>query len=213
MSLESLFRAAVKELHKRQVPFAVAGGMAADLYRCESRLTMDIDFVIVVESKAVDLAVSVIEGLGLKPGIVRQADLAGGPLFAIRQRSTAPCMVIGRPDGNEAAEGVDILLPAIPWVKDAVARAQANQVDFGFGPVPTLRIEDIVLAKLYSLMSARIRAKDLDDLQSIFDAKPALDWSYLAGQMLKFKIVIPKSAKPFLPKFLLQVSRGGKGAQ
>lgn len=33
MSLRSLFKFAVHELQKREIPFAVAGGFAADLYR------------------------------------------------------------------------------------------------------------------------------------------------------------------------------------
>jgi hypothetical protein len=47
-----------------------------------------------------------------------------------------------------------------------VRRAQANEVDFGFGRVPALTIEDVVLSKLYALMAARLRAKDLDARQS-----------------------------------------------
>ena len=63
------------------------------------------------ESRAAETAVSVIEALGLHAGIARQADLAGGPLFAIWRRNTEPCMVIGRPEGKPSAEGVDLLLP------------------------------------------------------------------------------------------------------
>ncbi len=207
MSLDALFNAAVKELRKRKVTFAVAGGLAADLYRREPRLTMDVDLVIVAESHAVDTAVAVIESLGLHAGIARKADLAGGPLFAIRQKRTEPCMVVGRPEGKPFAEGVDILLPAIPWARDAVRRAQANEVDFGFGPVPSLTLEDVILAKLYALMSAQLRAKDLDDLQSIFADSCEVDMPYLAGQMQRFNITVPNKAKPFLPADLLKVSR------
>ncbi len=206
MSLDKLFKAAVTELRKRNIRFAVVGGFAADLYRREPRLTLDIDLGILTETRAGETAIAVIEALGLRPGMVRKADLAGGPLFAIRRRNTEPCMIVGRPAGAGVAEGVDFLLPAIPWVRDAVQRAQANEVDFGFGPVPTLTLEDVILSKLYALMSARLRAKDLDDLQSIFEADPELDLPYLAGQMRRFDIVIPPAAEPFLPGVLLRLS-------
>ena len=207
MSLDELFRAAVLELRERNVLFAVAGGFAADLYRHDPRLTMDVDLVILTKSQGTETAVSVIEALGLRAGIARKADLAGGPLFAIRKRNTEPCMIVGRPFGEASAQGVDILLPAIPWVTDAVQRAQANAVDFGFGPVPALTLEDVILAKLYALGAARLRAKDLDDLQSIFEAGHQVDVPYVAGQMRRFEITIPSAAQPFLPDTVLQLSR------
>jgi len=207
MSLEKLFKAAVRELRERNILFAVAGGLAADLYRTEPRLTMDVDLVILTEGTGAKIATSVLKTLGLHACVARAADLAGGPLFAIRRRDPAPCIVVGRAAGNSSPEGVDILLPALPWAKDAVGRAQANQVDFGFGPVPAMTLEDVILSKLYCLMASTIRAKDLDDLQSVFAAGHEMDLPYLAGQMQRFIIVIPKAAKAFLPKQILQFSR------
>jgi hypothetical protein len=207
MSLESLFAGAVRELRRREVPFAVAGGLAASLYRREPRLTMHVDLVVFTESRGVETAVAVVESLGLRAGIARKADLAGGPLFAIRRRNTQPCMVVGRPASERTAEGLDLLLPAIPWVCEAVQRAQANPVDFGFGPVPALTLEDVVLSKLYALGAAHLRAKDLDDLQSIFEAGHRLDLPYRAGQMQRLEITIPREAKPFLPADLWKISR------
>lgn len=207
MALEDLFKSAVAELSARDLQFAIAGGFAADLYRDQPRLTMDVDLAIMVESGALQTARAVLESLGLEVGIAREADLAGGPLFAIRKRSTKACMAVGRPADDPDGEGVDILLPAVPWVADAVARAQANQVDFGFGPVPALTLEDVVISKLFALKSAQMRAKDLDDLQSIFDAGHELDVPYLSGQMQRFEIVVPRKARPFLPDAVLQLSR------
>ena len=166
---------------------------------------MDVDFAILAESEHVKTAISIVESLGLHAGVVREADLAGGPLFAIRRQSTKPCMIVGRPPGNPSGEGVDILLPTIPWVESALERAQANEVDFGFGPVPALTLEDAILSKLHALK--RLRAKDLDDLQSIFEAQEEIDIAYLAGQMRRFAIEIPRQAEPFLPDWLLKLSR------
>ena len=211
MSLEALFRAAVGELRSRGIVFAVAGGLAADLYRDEPRLTMDVDVGILAETA--ETAVAVIESLGLQAGIVREADLAGGPMFATRRRSTKPCVVVGRPADEPSAPGVDLLLPAIPWARDAIERAQANAVDFGFGLVPTLTLEDVVIAKLYALRATPIRAKDLDDLQAIFRGGHEFDMPYLAGQLRRFRVTLPRDAKPFLPewvsKLLRDVARAG----
>lgn len=208
MSLEQLFKAAVRELRKRNVTFAVAGGLAADLYRREPRLTMNVDLVILTESHGKETGVAVIEALGLRAGIVRKADLAGGPLCAIKRRNTEPCMIVGRSAAKESGEGVDILLPAIPWVKDAVRRAQVNEVDFGFGRIPALTIEDVILAKLCALMASPLRAKDLDDLQSIFESGHDIDVPYLAGQMRRLKVIVPRTAKTFLPGKILQLVCG-----
>jgi hypothetical protein len=213
MSLDILFQSAVVELRRRHVLFAVAGGFAADLYRGEIRLTMDVDLVVLAESGGAEMAIAVIEALGLKAGVARQADLAGGPLFAIRRRNTERCMIVGRQAGATSGEGVDILLPAIPWVKDAVQRAQANEVDFGFGPVPALTLEDVILSKLYCLKAAQLRAKDLDDLQSIFAAGHEVDIPYLAGQMQRFGITVPSIAEPFLPDIVLKLSRAVRRSQ
>jgi hypothetical protein len=208
MSLESLFKEATRELTAREVQYAVAGGLAASLYRKEPRLTMDVDLVILTEADSVKTAVAVLEAIGLEAGIARQADLAGGPLFAIRRRNTPPCMVIGRLAGKSHPEGVDILLPSMPWARDAVLRAQDNKVDFGFGPVPALTLEDIILAKLYALTAGMPRPKDMDDLQSIFEADGIeLDTPYLAGQMKRLKLAVPATTEPFLPTELIALSR------
>lgn len=205
MKLEDLFKQAVDALRERGVTFAVAGGFAMDLYRLEPRLTMDIDLAIMTEREDVKTAIAIVESLGLRAGMAREADLAGGPLFAIRRRSTSPCMIVGRPADNPSGEGVDLLLPTIPWVESALERAQANKVDFGFGAVPALSIEDAIVSKLHALK--RLRAKDLDDLQSIFEAQHEIDIPFLAGQMRRFELSIPSQAQPFLPGWLVSLSR------
>ena len=207
MSLKFLFRSAVAELRKRGIPFAVAGGFAADLYRLEPRLTMDVDLVILVESEAVDVASDVIRALGLHPGVVREADLVGRPMFAIKRKSTKPCMVVGRKRGASSGEGVDIILPEIPWAEQAVLRAQDHQVDYGFGGVPALTVEDVVIAKLFAIQAPDLRAKDLDDLQSIFAAEHTMNIPYLAGQMRRLKLKIPEKARPLVPKPLLALDK------
>jgi hypothetical protein len=116
-------------------------------------------------------------------------------------------MVVGRPAARESGEGVNILLSAIPWARDAVRRAQANRVDFGSGPVPALTLEDVIVSKLFCLGGAQLRAKDLDDLQSIDAAGHEVAIPYLAGQVRRLKIVVPRAAKPLLPEVLWKLAR------
>lgn len=208
MSLKSLFKAVVAELKKREIPFAVAGGFAADLYRREPRLTMDVDVVIMVDKRGTETAAEILRHIGLKPGVVRTADLAGGPMFAIKRKSTKPCMVVGRKDGNAHGEGVDLLLPELPWVEQAVYRAQINPVDYGFGSIPTLTIEDVIIAKLYALQHPDIRAKDLDDLQSIFAAGHEMNLPYISGQMSRLELQIPRRVKTLVPEPILILDKG-----
>ncbi len=207
MSLKALFKAAVVALNAKNIRFAVAGGFAADVYRLEPRVTMDVDFAIMSESDPARAAASVIESLELKPGVVRMADFAGGPLFAIKRKSTPPCMMVGRRPGRPADAGVDLLLPTLPWVAKAIERAQDNLIDFGFGSVPTLTVEDVMLSKLFALSSAAMRAKDMDDLQSIAAADHDVNIPYLAGQLNHLQITVQRGAKPFLPKPILALVR------
>lgn len=210
MSLKQLFQSAVQELQKRKIQFAVAGGFAADLYRQEPRLTMDVDLVIGADESAASTAADILEAIGLHAGLIRNADLAGGPRFAIKRKSTNLCMVVGRKKDDSSGEGVDILLPEIPWVEQAVTRAQSNLVDFGFGSVPALAVEDVILAKLYALQAATLRAKDLDDIQSIFAAEPPIDLAYISGQMQRLELTLPNQAKPFIPETLLTIDRDNR---
>ena len=205
MSLEILFERAVVELRRREVAFAVAGGMAADLYRKDLRLTMDVDMVIVAGTNERRLAESVLHALGLQSGVIRKADLDGGPLFAIRRKSTAPCMIVGRSNDDADSAGVDILLSVLPWAEHAVRRAQSNLVDFGFGAVPVMTVEDVIISKLYALKAAPIRAKDMDDLQSIFEAGHEIDTVYLAAQIKLLNITLPDAAVAFMPSALLKI--------
>jgi len=207
MSLEALFRAAVQELRRRDITFAVAGGLAANLYRHDTRLTVDVDLGILTDTDAVGTAVAAVEALGLEAAIVREADLAGGPMFAIRQQRTAPCVVVGRSSDAPSGPGLDILLPALPWTPEAIRRSQVNDIDFGFGPVPTLTLEDVIVSKLFALRATPPRAKDLDDLQSIFQVEHDTDISYLAGQIRRFEVRVPRAARPFLPDWIIKLAR------
>lgn len=200
MDLFELFPKAVELLRARNVPFAVAGGFAAGLYRAEPRVTMDVDFGVALDRDAESVGKDILSELRLIPGTLRAAELAGGPLFAIKRKSTPVVMLVGRAEGKRNG-GIDLMLPSIPWVRGAVKRAGDNLADFGFGPVPVLRVEDVILSKLYALQG-NVRAKDLDDLHSIMDSKRELDLAFLRTQIQTLNLKLPSAGKELVPEYL-----------
>lgn len=200
MKLFDLFPKAVQRLREREIPFAVAGGFAAGLYRNEPRVTMDVDLCIALDRDAETIAKEILTELHLIPGTIRAADLAGGPLFAIKRKNTPVVMLVGRSAGK-TNDGIDLLLPSLPWVRNAIERARTNLADFGFGPIPVLRVEDLILSKLVALQG-KVRAKDLDDLQSIIDSNRELDFAYLRRQIQAMNLKVPSTGKELLPETL-----------
>lgn len=207
MNLSEFLEKVVKTLQSKKIKYALAGGLVASLYRANERLTKDLDFLILAGAETESLARSIIKEFGLTPHIVRKADLEGGPMFAIKRKSTPAYIIAGRAKDESSKIGLDFILPEMPWFEKAIARAAQNQIDFGFGKVPCLTKEDIIIAKLYSLKNDSKRFNDLDDLKSIFQAQQNLDLAYLASRMQELKIIIPDSIKDFIPKPLILISK------
>lgn len=211
MSLTGLLQRVVGELTKRKLPFALAGGLVASLYRQAPRMTNDVDVAIFGPEASEKTADAIIRFFDMEPHPLRKAQLDGGPMFAIKKKSTPVQIVAGRPpDEDTQAIGLDLLLPTLPWVEEACVRAQGNQVDFGFGPVPCLTVEDLVVSKLYSLRNQSARFTDLDDLKSIFEAKHELSLDYLGGRILALGLSFPEIILQHVPSRLKRIV--GKGS-
>lgn len=101
----------------------------------------------------------------------------------------------------------DFVLPEMPWFTSALSRAEQNNINFGFGLVTCLTVEDVILSKLFSFKNDQSRFNDLDDLKSIFLAKRPLDLAYLSGQMQRLNLVIPKPIRGMAPEALYLGSR------
>ena len=205
--LSQFFRAVVTRLQGEKVSFAVAGGLAMSIYRLEQRLTQDIDIVLLAGEHTLEFAEEFISSFGLTPRIARRADLEGGPKFAIKRKNTKPYIVVGRVVEDANIPGLDFILPAMPWATGALRRAQENRLDYGFGPVPTLTFEDMILAKLQAIRDDSRRFKDFDDLQSAFAAAHPIDLKYLSGAMRVLDLSVPDALKESTPKALWQISR------
>ncbi len=203
MEIVNRLRQVVHELEQERLEYALAGGLVASLYRKHPRATADIDLVIFTDVEA--QATRLLTSLGLKASPIRQASLEGGPMFAIKRKSTPVFLVCGRAEAKPNDVGVDLILSNVPWAKSALERAQANRVDFGFGDIPCITREDLVLAKLYSIGNQSTRFMDLDDLRSIFEqaeSKPGIDLCYVRDQMKRLGLSIPDALLPFVPKLI-----------
>ena len=205
-SIEELFQQVIQILKEQKTQFAVAGGIAVSLYRRQKRTTEDLDFLILSGENTQSIAETIIHTFGLIAGVARKADLEGGPLFAIKKKSTPPMMVIGRDPKHPERVGLDFLLPTFPWFGSAISRAQDNEIDYGFGPIPTLTLEDIIIAKVYAVQNDQRRFKDLDDLQSIFKNKQPMDFAYLSKEMNILGMVLPNSILKQAPEELQKIS-------
>lgn len=204
MNLISFFKKVVKALQTANAKYALAGGLVSSIYRKNERATNDLDFLIFSGEKTQEVAFLIIKQFGLEPHVIRKADLEGGPMFAIKRKNTTPYIIAGR---TEKKIGLDFILPAMPWFEEAIKRARFNEIDFGFGHIPCLTKEDIVISKLYSLQNDKTRFNDLDDLKSIFQANSDIDVPYICGQMQKLKLCVPDSIKDFVPKPILLTSK------
>lgn len=202
MTLTMFLKNIVTHLRQEQIQFALAGGMIASLYRQEERLTQDLDFLILAEPNTLKVAQDIIKHFGLQPNLITKAELEGGPMFAIKRKSTAPYMVVGRGDNSNTQIGLDFILPAVPWFAKALLRAENNMIDFGFAKIPCLTVEDVIIAKVYAVNNSPMRFKDLDDLQSIFKAEHKLDFFYLTEELQKYDLKVSSSLKQVLPKEL-----------
>ena len=205
MDFKAFLEKTVRVLEKEGVRYAAAGGLVATLYRVEERLTKDLDFLFLCESRVEQRAAQIIRSVDLIPHEVRKANLEGGPLFAIKRKNTPVWIVVGR--GNDTMPGLDLILPGIPWFEKALPRAEKNRIDFKFAKIPCLTIEDMIISKLFSFQNDQSRRKDLDDLESIFLAHHPLELPYLGGQMKKLGLKIPKAIKTVVPKALNLISR------
>lgn len=199
MNLQDFFKQVRDELEKRNIPYAMAGGFVASIYRKEPRATEDLDFFILAKTYEDGIVTELIDFFDLKTQIFRKADLEGGPLFAIQKKNTPINMVVGR--SNEKP-GLDLILSNIKWSEGVMERAQANKINFGFGHIPCLTVEDILIAKFYSFENNKTRFKDLDDIQSIFQADNDLDFDYTLGRLHELNLWIPEELKKSTPKEL-----------
>ena len=203
MTLRKRFEEVVSELKSRGCRFAVAGGLAATLYRSEIRATNDADLLILAPAGSDEVAREILESMGFGVAAAKLHDLRRLP--RMNKKSEPPVILVGRESQDSDAPGVDFILPDMPWFTNALENAEKQLVDFGFGPIPTLTVEDLIIAKV-----SAARPKDIDDLLSIFGHKNEIDLAYLTGEFSRLGLKLPRDVRAHAPKALRVASRGAK---
>ena len=197
-----LLRVVCEHLDSADGNFAIAGGLAASYYRKQPRLTNDVDIALFVENqeRSKEVAVTILERLAYFPAM--------GCIEGLEEISgTTLALVIGRSEKEELESTIDFLLPSLPWVEKAVRRGQANRIDFGFATLPSMTPEDVIIAKTFALALEPTRFKDMDDIQSIFQADNQLDLVYLVNEFERLGIALPDPLLEFAPKAMTRVSK------
>lgn len=177
----------VAVLSEQPCHFCLIGGHAASLYRSQERFTRDVDFAIVgiPRTSSRVIAENSIKQVGLRPMI---GFIPAGPRESKRK---GICLITSEPSESELTGLIDILLPELPWIPQAVDRAQSNLLDLGFAKVPVITPEDLIIAKCYALANAPDRFQDLDDLKCLFRDVTDLDSDYLKSRFAVLGLSIP----------------------
>ncbi|MBL7662468.1 nucleotidyl transferase AbiEii/AbiGii toxin family protein [bacterium] len=186
-----------QEINKTDCRYAVCGGLAASYYRSRPRLTNDADLLFKDRSleQTKKTAEKIINKIGYKV-------VVGWISSQRRDFPSKVALIIGQMPGQELSSTIDFLLPVFPWFENALERAKDNLLNYGFAKLPTITIEDIIVAKLFSLAIEPSRFSDLDDLKSIFLANHNLDLAYLSGQCESLALIVPREISSFAPKAL-----------
>lgn len=206
MSLIKLLREVTEILDANNHDYAVVGGLAASVYRKKLRLTNDIDIALSASNveQAKEIACDVIKQLNYHVGY--------GWISDDEQRlDKAIALVIGKKNKNSEGDSVDFLLPVLPWVNEAVSRAQDNCLDFGFAKLPTVTPEDLILAKVFALSMNQERYTDYDDIKEMFKGDNQLDLAYLVSKLEGLKLTIPKELLKYAPDALKRMDRRRAG--
>lgn len=204
VSLFELLPRVAELLRHAGCTFALAGGLAANLYRRDIRATQDIDLMILAGGGEVEVALEVLRQLGLKGSLATQGQLSRRPGMGKK----APWMLVGERRGREPS--VDFLLPALPWFSCAMGRAQQNLKAIGSLQIPCITAEDVIIAKAFALYVWGERRSDLQDIEDILENHSELDVDYLGGAIRDLGVVLPKRLKPLLPKPLRTLTRARK---
>jgi hypothetical protein len=172
--------------------WAICGGIAACIYRDTPRYTGDIDIALStsVLPSPEDKAREVARELGYDPIAGFLTDQFGSLLPGVS-------LIVGRESKTSGYVGIDFLLPVLPWVEGAVSRAQTNLLDFGFARLPTIRPEDLIVAKLYAFQGTPARTTDLDDVRSILGHFEPLDKNFISKRLDELTISLPRELAAF----------------
>ena len=144
------------------VDWAVAGAVAANNYRDETRTTTDLDVLLALAGSGM----AEVEAALHRRGWTTTALVPEGWLLRVQH-----------PRGGR----IDVVASITDYEARALARAHSATVDdLRF---KTMAVEDVVILKLIAN-----RFRDIADVESILSAKPRFDWAYMAGWFEEFDL-------------------------
>ena len=144
------------------IDWAVAGAAAANMYRDQIRTTTDVDVILSLSDRKVDVVLDALHREGWD-----SIDVVENWLL----RAQHP--VNGR---------LDVLISQTEYELGALARAHTVSLAADH-KCKTLAIEDVLILKL---IADRYRGND--DVESILVAQPKLDWNYLSKWLEEFDL-------------------------
>ena len=150
-------------LTRRGIEWAVAGAVAANNYRDETRTTSDLDVLLTLGASSI----SDIQDALHQRGWRTTALVPEGFLLRVEHPNH------GR---------IDVLVSQTDYEDAALARAQAADLGANFR-FKTLAVEDVLILKLIAN-----RYRDIADVESILCARPRLDWPYMARWFAEFEL-------------------------
>lgn len=177
MRLVKEFIRVIEALTPYKNPWAICGGLAASIYSKLPRFTNDIDIMLIdtKEATAKNVASEIIQSLGY------QNIIGSVPDFQQPEKQVTG-LICARDESSDRFVGIDFLLPVLPWVPDGVSNAQTNLIDYGFGAIPTITPEDLIIAKKIAG-----RPVDLQDIQNIISSHK-LNYEYLQSKFTYYNL-------------------------
>ena len=164
--LSEHFKTALRDLSATLDPigilWAVVGAVAANNYRDQVRTTTDLDVLLSLADKNVDVVIETFHQHGWHSvEIITDSLLRAQHPYAGR---------------------LDVLVSGTEYEKGAIARA--HQIDLGQGRFyRTVAIEDVMILKLLA-----DRFIDNADIESILLKRPELEWSYMSHWLQEFDL-------------------------
>ncbi len=134
--------------------WAVMGGMAANHYRSQTRLSDDVDILVSLSEMDMDAVVN----MAARQGWTLVRRLSDGWFVRLH---------------HERYGVIDVIASEMAFQETALGRAHHTALGDGT-EIPILSVEDIVILKLVAA-----RGKDLDDVESILLSDAELDWGYV----------------------------------
>lgn len=196
MRIFQKLKASIELLKPWEGYYAICGGIAACLYRDIPRYTADIDIAIIdtPTKTARAIAEETVQTLGYVPKLGFVTD-------RYDKLIAQPALIIGREESDGKYLGIDLLLPVLDWIEDAVKRAQLNKLDYGFAEVASVIPEDLIVAKLFALQVNDNRKYDLDDILSIIRNISNLNQSLLTEMLIKYELKLPLEVESALKHY------------